>query len=967
MKPHKKNEMLRMLKRSVRARREHGLALLFTLCILSMALITAMIFSSNSSTDRKVASAYVDTSAARILADGVVNRAILSLLQSDNAAYVCSNYKTSPPKNSDANDYASDWIWKLEKDGIFSFNEGPLRFNSTTYYDPNDARCPSWEYVFGQVYGDPDNDHILGRYAYVAIGQNDQLNPNALGKRDYPDFDLTRFQKRLGRWTCEPEFIFKSTRNNWDYTANSPQRGAPVISRETIRSKYASPGWEDIDVFFTDMAGNSGEENQQLKMMVDQYFDATVQGEYNKYRLDGKASGDLTKLELTSSEEHYRFPLVRTDWDSIRHQTVKDAIPWFQNSSEGNVDQVVANLINYNASANRPPVDEGRNWFTEEPQFTGNKRTPYINEVQADVSLSGSLGMRKMERYLTQEGDAKVWKWRVWYQGCTYSHEITINVETVNMYPGSGENGVIPVRNPILIGELSYECWNDNGDNPGFWSPQTIRFDANNQPWTDVTTTSSNDPGYNVYAFYLEDGAIGNMTTRTIDNLESPIGNEKEFYRFVRVKNVRLKVDRVVLLDNSGRNADLSLMPMPLSSSGIVFFQSDDASENAGEGVAGNSDSTRFYVDTQANDPRQNLSRTDWSNPSYNREFTAVRSDIGKQNAAINLGSFHDTEQKNPAYVSESSHISTAYIRHAPMQSLWELGAIHRGAPWQTINLKCGSKNGVAMGGYEYGDGHLLDQVALARSTEKADDAVVGMINLNCVATFGGGKAPFSFKSLFTNFPVYQTFENMNKSGSSGAVYTIRGDSVDSDKNGTTDADLYAKELSEAVTYALSNGYFLRRTAVFPTREHSQMEHIIPLGNNVPDAQSEEIFARVVNLLKWNRQPVKRATILVLAQAIQDVGGDVSLQKAEPSNATVRQRDAGFMAFDGGTTKKILGPNSGNTPPTLSYTRTVKFRNYEPLFDQITGEAKLIVRLEWDDSAYDNHGAWKITRKEYAE
>ena len=62
--PRENNMMGRMLRRAARARREHGMALLFTLCILSMALITAMIFSSISSTSRKVASAYVDSSAS---------------------------------------------------------------------------------------------------------------------------------------------------------------------------------------------------------------------------------------------------------------------------------------------------------------------------------------------------------------------------------------------------------------------------------------------------------------------------------------------------------------------------------------------------------------------------------------------------------------------------------------------------------------------------------------------------------------------------------------------------------------------------------------------------------------------------------------------------------------------------------------------------------------------------------------
>ena len=202
---------MQSLRRAVRNRREHGMALLFTLCILSMALITAMIFSSNASMDRKVASAYIDTSAARILADGTVSRAIVALMTS-SSSYACSNYLNDSPTNgtsgNNPDEYASDWIWKLEKPGMFSFNEGPLRYASR-YYDRQDTRCPSWEYVY---YHAPDGtDRIYGRYAYVAIGQNDQLNPNAIGTRNgsvQPGYDDGIRQKRLGRWTCEPEFIF---------------------------------------------------------------------------------------------------------------------------------------------------------------------------------------------------------------------------------------------------------------------------------------------------------------------------------------------------------------------------------------------------------------------------------------------------------------------------------------------------------------------------------------------------------------------------------------------------------------------------------------------------------------------------------------------------------------------------------------------------------------------------------------
>ena len=147
-----------------------------------------------------------------------------------------------------------------------------------------------------------------------------------------------------------------------------------------------------------------------------------------------------------------------------------------------------------------------------------------------------------------------------------------------------------------------------------------------------------------------------------------------------------------------------------------------------------------------------------------------------------------------------------------------------------------------------------------------------GSTNLSPVnMKFGGSSAPFVFKSLFTGFPVYRTYAAMNSYTGGNYEPAIKGDSVDSDKKGDLDADVYAKDLSEAVTYALSNGNLPRRTAVFPTQypaSGSQMEHIIK--KDVNDAEAEEIFCRVVNLLKWNRQPLKRATILVLEQTIKE-------------------------------------------------------------------------------------------------
>ena len=949
---HNPNMMKRMLKRAARARREHGIALLFTLCILSMALIVAMIFSSSASTGRKVASAYVDTSAARILADGVVNRAILALMQSENASYVCSNYNTTKPKNTNANEYASDWIWKLERSGLFSFHDGPLRFNRANYYDREDSRCPSWEYVFSKNgYGDSNTttERIYGRYAYVAIGQNDQLNPNAIGKRNYSDFDNSVFQKRLGRWTCEPQFIFRSTRNNWDYRS--------VISPEKIRDKYKSPdGWTDADVFINDLTGGGGStSDKQLKMMADQYFDISSQAEYNKFSPNGIAINDLTKYDRGSGEE-YRFPLIRNDWESIGVDAIRNAIPWFRNAGSGaNVNQTIANLINYNASFNRAPVTDNDNWISGEPTYTGNKRTPYINEVHADVSVGGHLGFPMKRFEFVGDPPAQTRVWYIWYTDCTYNHEIKIDVETVNMYPSSGADAVFGVRNPILVGEISYEYLNPVA---GAWIPQTVRFDAGTQ-WE--VTPADGDSGYRTYSFYLENNAVGSVTTPERGPYDRPLGHDSDFYEYIKVRNVKLSLDRVVLQDNSGRNADLSLMPSQLQTGRIFTGESV---------VAGAGDfSKRFFFGTQANDPRLNLGRNDWSAPAFSETETGVNSTIGTRNNTISLGSYHDNEkQTDPAYAGNDS-ISTAYIRHGQMISLWELGAIHRGAPWQTINLKCAPSKGTGMDAYQIGDGHLLDHVALATSTDRTNDWVIGMINLNCVASFGGSSAPFAFKSLFTNFPVYRTYTAMNTGSADGG--TIAGESVDSDKNGDMDADALAKDLSEAVTYALSHGNLPRRTAVFPTQypsSDSQMDHIIK--KNVNDAEAEEIFCRVVNLLKWNKQPLKRATVLVLAQTIKDVAATSQLERVLSDKEENLLYDAGFRAFSNDANGRVRNVNSSMSASAVHTAydkRTPALKQYDNFYDQITGEAKIIVRLEWDESANDNKGAWKVTRKEYAE
>ena len=122
-------------------------------------------------------------------------------------------------------------------------------------------------------------------------------------------------------------------------------------------------------------------------------------------------------------------------------------------------------------------------------------------------------------------------------------------------------------------------------------------------------------------------------------------------------------------------------------------------------------------------DPRQNLNEDDWylcgtavqgDSDTLWKEVMCVKSPSGAVTGEANKrltdtdpkpthpfdpgkasdvdASKYDPEKNvdsnGPAWGDATNHLSTAYIRNAPMQSLWELGVIHRGAAWQTLNLK---------------------------------------------------------------------------------------------------------------------------------------------------------------------------------------------------------------------------------------------------------------------------------------
>ncbi|MBO7742112.1 MAG: hypothetical protein J6S21_06110 [Victivallales bacterium] len=79
--------------------------------------------------------------------------------------------------------------------------------------------------------------------------------------------------------------------------------------------------------------------------------------------------------------------------------------------------------------------------------------------------------------------------------------------------------------------------------------------------------------------------------------------------------------------------------------------------------------------------------------------------------------------------ISINKTFSTAYIPNKPVTSLWQLGAVHRGEPGRTVNLK---EYGDAANKFKYagGDAWILDYFRLNQLDETAP--VRGRFNPNC-------------------------------------------------------------------------------------------------------------------------------------------------------------------------------------------------------------------------------------------
>lgn len=393
----------------------------------------------------------------------------------------------------------------------------------------------------------------------------------------------------------------------------------------------------------------------------------------------------------------------------------------------------------------------------------------------------------------------------------------------------------------------------------------------------------------------------------------------------------------------------------------------------------------------QGMDPRQNLNEDDWhisaratagaSQWDAVMDVTLGPPIIGKANESqgsngpahpFNPGEASDVDaskydqEKNvysngPAWGDGTNHLSTAYIRNAPMQSLWELGVIHRGAAWQTLNLKAAGAPG--RGGsispsdmkqlgnvwdttpgttYAAGDGGILEQVKLTEETY-----CFGKVNINMLAKRPDETIPGESPRFYDSQMAEALF------------YKIRyGQEISNFETNTTSGTEISptSNLVPALTSDMNRPFASRTQFLdwkYSTGSLSNAFGLVDM-TSASDAQQEEIVGKTINLLKAEPSASNVIQFIVVAQTIRDLNGMVT--RVRPDDNTVITKNCAYGQFDVARyidkddskltiTSDASGKlsNDGSDPSTPDSTQSPDDFIY---FDEITGEVKMLVTLE---------------------
>ena len=963
---------------------ERGVAILFSLGILGMMTVLALTFASISMTNQTIAKNTSNQLSAKEMARSIVNRVKFILSTSGYTNGIINNPTLLQNFYSEDSTKHFDWIWKLGMTGT-DIESALYRTDEVCNYS-NKANLPTWQYI-------TDSDgKIIGRFAYVVraadlplIDLNTAFLTDTNGNVPGNAAQYTRLGKSLNE--LDPNTVYEATRQQLGISSPtnffSPASGSGY-SLSGIQSALGSKRLTSYAEFDSMLPSITNKLNFS-KVISNAFSPRSVK--YPEiflnasgaavYRFDiSQITRDYPSSGSDDDKETYKRNWVDqitstgtiAAWGSDAKTT---KIPWFEASASGFTDseggydnaqhkakQIAANIVDFFTPGSMPTSDvDNDKWFNTTPKYIGLKKTPYL------LGFGGTLEFNVTQSYNTEtEGETP-----------TYTHNLNVTVyftpyaELCNLYrldtmPGVnlklGCKGTITIR------------YSANGEGEAAWKNASI--DINTTTLKD-NTGESPDPSINTVVSFVEERAYAKRSQANAPvNFPTPTTNMYEPYT-IEIKEVEFSNFRIGL-HYEGHWVDLAVINHTSSDNSSSSF-SWDKSFNDSE-LVDPKEKTKFQIDSEnisgsktmgvafrVSDPRHNLFSSCWKGKiSFDRQNYG--NIIGYFNDDPPLlpmeGPSADSDRSGNPLTAQPSH-AYAYIPQDAITSPWEIGAIHRGNSWQTINLKkYKDSNPTAGGSYSDGDANLLDQLRMTSDAE-----TYGKIPLNEIQDEAKANALIQIlrKNAITNDSTPNNTAGTNDFVKDNGKYKKNLSISDFFNNTKSSSPYYFSnraELAKLLVYSSDYGY----------------SHFVSEPST--DAAKEELFAKCVML--FDTEPTylpRRVYVFGIAQTIQDIGvaspntipiykswnNDGSLTNTS-NNSNIGKYAAGYRTgvssgFDVGGIQSLGG------------TINAQLGRYDNGADKILSEQKVfaILEREYTRQPYtsSNRPVWKIVRFEYVQ
>lgn len=947
------------LKTKLTKKNEKGIALIFTLVMLSLLMILALSFAMDSMFSQKAAYNSASSSAAGLLAKTQLNQ-VLSLIEQE-----ATNFTTG-------NVYSIDSVlgYSASPAGIYTDMLQERMPVSGVLDDDNDNSClkPTVKVNWNYIRNNGSDDRIIGRAAFVVIPDEKIPLPSLLDKRvgtpDYPKHDeKNNWETRIGKYVSE--INVRNAIPNTTATNISIDTIAEYLNYKTSGSTGFANGrftaiWSSYDDLFDTLDTTPSAVS----------FTNTEKSEFQK-NLNIRSSDDEEAFwadtnnnsKIDTGEYYRRFDLTRTDWDKtnwnedlefMREQilmlTKNDTstipihpmlawdesdgtastigLPWlalFGYDKDGNLVstlkytfdslydrrcQIAANLKDYCDrdkdstdfidgnldTIHRPTSDvDPANWLTNEPSFTGNEQTPYINKIGVQIEI-------KRTNPATDTATVAV--------------HVTPWVELINIYGTAFSLTNFNNFEIYISGTVEGKVYGD----PSSSNLTPINFN-----------TTINLGGLSSFSGYTDFIKGGTTPETTSVFKDAPYNLKVDITKVVIKKVVLYKID-----STTTTRFGYDYVKQLTDGNGLTSVFNDLA------GV-----SKFCWYGWAVHDPRQNLNENDWVPLSPQKgddaklvlSFTStgtgnpgdpyVYSGVANADPTAPEPTDDPSNMSSTWYDKESSsdpvNLSTAHIKNAPMESPWELGFISRGFKWQTINLKTydadkgvktfklttPDRDYIAGGGrYSSGDANILDQIKMtpdALSPQK--------MNLN-------SSALDVFIALLTKVRTGCTIGPNISINSMAGVDPVTQTVLSGTELPTVDIEDIGNFIIDKYKSTIDSEKRLTRASVVD-------KLLLPAGTVTADtdAKQEELIGKILNLTKFGAK-TGYFTVIVLSQSIKDVGGintTIPISKYSVDGLTSDTQGCKIGVFDA----KINDPNDYKT---------------NIYYDEIAGEQKIMLR-----------------------